>query len=251
MIICHRFIAIRMDIDMKINKLFIIPHAGGMVNSYSFLCEYFKDEFQVCLIELAGHGGRYNEKLYSDFKEATNDVYMQIKSKLNDGENYAIMGHSMGAWLTYEVYYLLRQLGDRLPVQLCFSGAKAPTDKEPVLQEKSKHELIQVLHEQGGTPKEILENKDFIDFFLPILKSDYEMIGKYKAEIPSERIIPRITVFCANADDKFTPRDIDSWKTLSNKCSIYYFEGGHFYIYQKGKELAEIIINELKNLSLH
>lgn len=110
---------------------------------------------------------------------------------------------------------------------------------------------MQILDEQGGTPKEILENKDFIDFFLPILKSDYEKLGRYKAEIPNERIIPRITVFCANADDRFTPRDIDSWKKLSNKCSIYYFEGGHFYIYQKGKELAEIIIDELKNLNLY
>lgn len=92
---------------MKINKLFLIPHAGGMANSYSFLCEYFKDVFQICLIELAGHGGRYNEKLYSDFKEAANDVYMQIKSRLNEGEEYAIMGHSMGHGLLMRciIYY--------------------------------------------------------------------------------------------------------------------------------------------------
>ena len=99
---------------------------------------------------------------------------------------FALFGHSLGAKHAYEVGCELIKRGAP-PFQIIVSGAAPP----PVLSLKERYEknpitrapvatmsdkqLIDVLRGMGGTPKEILENQDMMDFLLPAIRADYHM----------------------------------------------------------------------------
>lgn len=53
------------------------------------------------------------------------DIYCQIQDKIQQ-EEFAIYGHSMGALLTYELYYKIINTSNRKPKHLFFQADFRP-----------------------------------------------------------------------------------------------------------------------------
>lgn len=60
------------------------------------------NNIQLVPIELKGRGTRYGEGFYTDFEDAFNDIYLNIRDKIMEDE-YALFGHSMGSLLAFEL----------------------------------------------------------------------------------------------------------------------------------------------------
>lgn len=94
------------------NVIFCIPYAGGAASAYGELKMMAeKRNLRLIPLELAGHASRLTEVPYKDFAEAVDDCYKMITDYLhrNYVESYAIFGHSMGSWITYELVEKLKQ----------------------------------------------------------------------------------------------------------------------------------------------
>ena len=76
--------------------------------------------------ELAGRGTRFREPCYQSVDEASDDISKRISGQIKYDEEYVIFGHSMGALLTYEIYYKLKQIGMKEPRHLFVSGQNPP-----------------------------------------------------------------------------------------------------------------------------
>ncbi|WP_234121292.1 thioesterase II family protein [Clostridium hydrogenum] len=228
---------------MKKNKikLFCIPHAGGSAASYFKLRECIGDSMEVILIELAGRGKRYNDKFYDSIDEAVKDVYKSIKDDMDC--EYAIFGHSMGSLIAYELVHYIKRLKGKLPINVFFSGRKAPNVIyennfiHKLQDEELKNEILQL----SGTPKEVFENKRIFDSFLPILRADFKICEEYKYKEKQSKLDCDITILNGTMDN-IRIGDIAAWKMHTNKkCSIYFFEGGHFYINDNWESISKII----------
>ena len=157
-------------------KLFCIPYAGGSATVYYKWNNYLKNNIELIPVELSGHGARFNEKLHTNMKSMIEDIYNNIKDKLNDGP-YMIFGHSMGALIAYELLYKIKESGDNSPLHAFFSGKGAPSIKNKTsIYNESDEVIIKEIYDLGGTPKELLNQKEILNIFLKIIRADYEII---------------------------------------------------------------------------
>jgi surfactin synthase thioesterase subunit len=233
-------------------KLFCFPYAGGSSAIFNRWKSYVDTDIEIKAIELAGRGKRIHEDHYSDFNEVIEDVFSLIVDEIKKGENYAFFGHSMGAKIAYELAQQILGMGFPGPEHIFFSGRGAPyvlgkNEKEyhKLPDDEFKQEILKL----GGTPKEFFEHPELLEVFLPLLKNDFKLaardvIGKEINPLPCD-----ISVFLGK-EEELTAEQIDSWKNYTTQnCSIYYFNGGHFFINENVEEIVGRINNTLQYFS--
>lgn len=226
---------------MRKVKLFCIPHAGGSATSYLKLKKYINSHIEVCPIELAGRGRRFNESFYDSIEEAVYDVYKIIESNLD--YEYAILGHSMGSLIAFELAHHIIKLKKQKPIHIFFSGRKSPniiyTSNQ--IHKLPEEEFKNKIFEFSGTPKEIFENEKIFRTFLPILRADFKICEQYKYKEKPSKLNFDISILNGNMDDIKIKHIADWRKFTSKKCNIHFFQGGHFYINHNWNNLSDFI----------
>lgn len=227
-------------------NLFCFPFAGANKYSYKIFLPYVAQNIVLIPLELPGRGVRMHESLLFNISQMANDLYHKIKDDL--WQPYAFFGHSMGTVLAYQVIRIILSDNQPPPVHLFVSSHRGPSVKE---KERSRHllprnEFIQELKDMGGSPDEILNNDDLMDFYEPILKADFTAIETYVYD-PSDPFDIPITVM-TGLEEKITNAEIEAWKIETNTTVVTIrFPGKHFFIFDFSKEIAEIINNILKD----
>lgn len=215
----------------------MIHFAGGNIYSYKFLDPYLK-EFKIETIELPGRGMRFNEKLISKFDQAALDIYSQVKSKLESKE-FLIYGHSMGALLALKAANMLEKNGCP-PLCLIVSGNPGPKIQE----EKKRYslndkEFIVEVEKLGGLSAEVMASQELLDFFVPILKADFEI--SEENNLNNESIVG-IPVYSVMGDSEKHNEHIANWSNYTT--SDFNFEklpGNHFFILNHAETIGNII----------
>ncbi|MGM1050338.1 MAG: thioesterase II family protein [Bacillota bacterium] len=222
--------------------LFCLPYAGGSKSMYYSWKGLIDPLITLESLELKGRGKRYGEGFYEDFDEAVDDMFLSVKEKIIHNE-YAFFGHSMGALLAYELYYRICDESLRKPTHIFFSGQKAPSAgrKEKKMHSLPDDEFLKEVVALGGTPGELLENKELMQLVLPILRSDFEINENYIYKERKDKIECDITVFKGKEED-MALEEILVWKTRGGRgFKIFTLEGNHFFINSNAKNITSII----------
>ncbi|HCQ89391.1 MAG TPA: thioesterase [Clostridium sp.] len=223
-------------------KLFCLPYAGGAEAIYYKWKKHLNSSIQLEPIELKARGKRFNESFYETLEEAVEDIFQIIKDKIVHDE-YAIYGHSMGSLLAYELYYKIASKDLKIPKHIFFSGYKSPDIKS---QEKHIHllpdeEFIREVIGLGGTSEELLDNKELLELFIPILRSDFRVLENYVYINREDKIQCDISVLSGKEDD-ITQEEILAWKNHGDKeFKVHNVEGGHFFINTNSEIITDII----------
>lgn len=228
------------NVNSKTITLFCLPFAGGGASAYQAWMKKMDSDITVCPIQLPGREERVMEKLYTDMRELLEDLKdemaMVIKGK------YAIWGHSMGGKIAYELEKYLENNGYQAQC-LFVSGCRIPSIPEPnpiyhLKDEAFKRELERF----EGTPKEVLENKELLDFFLPMLRADFTLADTYCDKSMTVLHSP-IVAFGGRQDNEAEEEAIKQWGRYTDNIFQYeIFEGGHFYL----KEQEDAVIGKLR-----
>lgn len=208
-------------------NIIAFPFAGG--NKYSFRQFLSKEECSVIEFPRENFIKKYNEK---NLMKALVDKLFAITSEtFNQEKPYCIYGHSMGGLVAYLIAQKIEE-NEKLPkpAKLIISGLKAPRYFQIT---KISHLNTQSFWEEiiklDGIPKELENNKQIMDYFVPILKTDFKVIESYNYQRMKKLTIP-IDVFLGK-DEVMKTREKDDWKNeSSNKVSITELSGGHFFI---------------------
>lgn len=233
---------------MKKINLFCFPYAGGSSIIYGKWKPYIEEFVNIVPVELAGRGRRMSEHFYDNMKDAVNDVYDIVAPKI-EGAPYALWGHSMGSLLAFELYHKVRYHGKGEPVHMFLSGRYPPSIRR---NEKDVHslpddEFKSKILSYGGTPGEIFENKEISKIFVPIIRADYKIIEEYEYIKKDEKINCDITVLNGTKDKISSKEEALLWRDFTNKSFTFHeFEGGHFFIHDYIREIADIINRTLK-----
>lgn len=232
---------------MKEFKLFCLPHAGGTAEIYNRWKKYLHPSIELYPLELAGRGKRFNETFYNSFDDALNDIYKCVENEL-DYTKYAVFGHSMGCILAYE---LIRKISDnrkQIPIHAFFSGSYPPhiTKNSKKVHLLNNDEIIDEVLKYEGVTKELLEKREFLNFFLPIIRADYKVLESYTFIPEIFKVDCRITVLHGKNDVDITLEESLQWNSYTNsKCEIYEFNGNHFFINDNIADVVKIINNAL------
>ncbi|RIU88360.1 thioesterase II family protein [Oceanobacillus picturae] len=222
--------------------LFCLPYAGGSETIYHSWKNHLHPSIQIVPIELKGRGKRFNEFFYESLEEAVDDIFENIKDRIAN-DDFAIYGHSMGSLLVYELYYKISELNLKKPKHLFFSGYKAPS----IIRERENtytlpnYEFMKKVMELGGTPKELMKNKELLEIILPIIRSDFKIIETYNYEEREEKIACDVSILNGK-QDSINLEEILTWKNhVCRDFKVYNFEGNHFFINNNAENITSII----------
>jgi len=234
-------------------KLFCLPYAGGAAGLYDKWNAKLTNKIECCPIDLAGRGNRFTDKPYASLEAAVEDIYGRIKNDISKFE-YAVFGHSMGALLAYELIQKIQEKGENKPLHVFFSGRKPVhiPKTEKFYRDMNDLEFQDAVLSLGVTPPEIFKNLELKEIFIPLLRSDFIIAETF---VKRQTIIPlecNITALIGEEED-ISYEEAEQWKYhTTEKCSVHYIEGGHFFLLDQQQEVIDIINSNLgvKNYAL-
>lgn len=232
-------------------KLFCFPYAGGSSSNYMKWRSKLFSSIQLIPIELAGRGRRIQEPFYQSFDAAIDDIVQEIEKHL-DGTPFAFFGHSMGSLLAYECAHKLMIKRELLPEVIIFSGKNPPhLKKKKQIYQLSDVQFRQELLAIGGFEKEIVENTELFNFFIPILRADFRLVETYNYKEKQDKIDSDIVVLYGKNDNLTTIEELNEWSIhVKRQPKIYAFDGGHFFINDQFHSIIHLINTLLGRINI-
>ena len=221
--------------------VFCFHHAGGSAAVYRKWQELSDDSLQFVPVELPGKGCRMGEEYIADMQTLT-EIAADAVEWFAEGRRFVFYGHSMGSAIAFKTAYELEKYHSCTPELLVVSGRHSPcihlSDRYTTDMEDSA--LITELTVMGGTPKEILENKELMEYLIPHIKNDYRLNESfaYNGELVN---IP-IYAYAGTMDADATYVMLDDWEKVTT-CGLKKreFEGKHFFLFDLGRPYAAML----------
>ena len=104
--------------------LFCIPHAGGGASAYRNWASALGPQIAVRVLQLPGRESRFREPVLTELDTVLADLFRAVAP--DTARPFALLGHSMGALLAFELSQMLRNDIGRAPAHLFVSACRAP-----------------------------------------------------------------------------------------------------------------------------
>jgi len=212
-------------------RLYFIPYAGGAGTTFKSWKKEFDNEDELVILELPGRGSKLEEDFCETMESACYSLYEDIlKKQQDDNIPYFIAGHCLGAIMTYELLYLIKEKREiKMPQRVFLSGHGAPDNL--LLEDRwanlSDDELTNKIIQSGGMDESMLE-PEILEMVLPIIRSDAKIYENFKFD-SSRKILPiQITILFSKDDVKTNEKTLLDWKKFTRKEFEYKeFKGSH------------------------
>lgn len=215
----------------KKNKIFIFPYAGGGASAFRNWQKEF-DNTEIIAAQYPGRETRVKDQLIDNMEVLVREVFEDIKKLISGDTPYFLFGHSLGTKVAYELALLIQKSPSLIqPSGLIISAGKAPCYKEVnPIHKLDNTNFAERVSKIEGTPKEILENKAWLEFFIPMLRADFKMDELYHRE-KAEKINCPILALMGTQDSELTLEELLMWREYTNgEFSYISVEGGHMFI---------------------
>jgi pyochelin biosynthetic protein PchC len=229
--------------------LVLFPHAGGGAGFYRTLAARFPADVDVRVVQYPGREARAGEELVDDMGVLADQVAEALRPLR--GRRLAVLGHSMGALVGYEVARRLEAEGAGL--ERLFASARHPPTahgQTPHGAGRQRHLLdddafAEMLRDTGGTPAALLDEPEMRAYLLPIVRNDYRLVETY-APSPGPALRTGVVSIAAEGDGTVTAAQVEGWRrTTRGPFEHLTFPGGHFYLLERPAELAATVLTRL------
>jgi surfactin synthase thioesterase subunit len=173
------------------------------------------------------------------------DVFSQLQRGMPAGP-FAFYGHSMGALLALLAARRLRAAGLPGPAALILSGSDAPS----AMKERRRHllppaDFIAMLDEMGGCPPQVLQDRELVAFFEPILRADFQAVETWDRRREPPLDVPIVAMI--GDEDETSIEGAQAWAgETTASCETHTFPGGHFFILDQWDAIAALIQAQLE-----
>jgi medium-chain acyl-[acyl-carrier-protein] hydrolase len=157
---------------------------------------------------------------------------------------YAIFGHSMGAWIAYELARELRRRYGRQPVHLFVSGRQAPQIAErqhPIHELPDAVFIAEIQRRYEPMPAAIVQDRELMDLLVPILRADLRLIESYTWTDDAPLDCP-ISAIGGLHDQRVSLDGLAAWRAHTTASfDLARFAGGHFFLHTARDQLLDLV----------
>jgi medium-chain acyl-[acyl-carrier-protein] hydrolase len=207
-------------------RLFCLHYAGGGASLFRHWDPAFAPLVEICPIQLPGREGRLGEPAASSLRPLVERLAGALEAYLE--RRYAILGHSMGALIGFELAREIRRRGLPMPVHLFLASYCAPQllrqehRASTVMQEAAKH-----LASAGAVSTGMTE--EMLALFVPTIEADTLLCEQYEY-VEEEPLACPITAFRGNTD-YVLDEHLAGWRAqTSGAFQTQTFLGDHFFL---------------------
>ena len=224
-------------------KIFCLAYAGGDGHVFLPFSQKLEEQgLELIPFYYRGRGSRQDEGSYQTIQAAAEDAANFIAS-FDLSQGYHVLGFSLGALVTYDLYYALVKRGLPAPNYLIFCGALPPSHllKDRLASKENPGPLLARLEAMGGgiTP-ELINSPDFQRYFLPLLINDFKLYEDYIYK-PAEQLITSQVRVCYGSQDQYANQDIKRWQDLvASEVEFIEMPGNHFFLFAHQANYAKV-----------
>ncbi len=229
-------------------RLFCFPYAGGSAQIFQDWCDSLPAEVEVIGVQYPGRGARFVDPLIGSCDDMVAAMLPNILPALD--KPFVFFGHSNGAMLSFELARLLQQQGVSNQLHHFVSAKRAihlPARKR-ALHNLPDAEFMQELEQLGGTPREILAQKELMELFLPVLRSDFSL-GETFTYKGDHKLDCDATLLYGTSDVDVPHEDVLKWHELmAGQVDTRVYDGDHFFINSHKEEVLDFLNQKLTTL---
>ena len=230
-------------------RLFCFPYAGGSAAIFRGWAEALPPEIEVCPAMLPGRGSRMRESPSTRLSATVEQLARAITPYLD--RPFAFFGHSMGAFIGFELARSLRRQAGVEPAHLFVSGSRAPQlpDPHPLAHDLPDPQFIEYLRGLSGTPEEILGHPELMELMMPLLRADFEAVSTYVCADDAPLGCP-VSAYGGLRDLTTRREDLEPWGgQTTGRFVLRMFDGDHFFIHHAAPLLLATLGRELTRLA--
>jgi len=212
-------------------RLLMIPHAGGGASAFRGWAEALPAGVEGCPVQLPGRENRTAEPAFDRLPPLVEALAAALE-RWRDLP-YAVLGHSNGALIAFELARHARRTGTPGPVHLFASARRAPhlPSRQRDMHRLPQDELVAELASLGGMPRQILEHPELLELLLPVLRADMALTETYEHADEPPLPIP-ITALTGTEDANVSIEEARAWERhTAAPFRLHTFPGDHFYLY--------------------
>lgn len=229
-------------------RLFCFPFAGGAAQAFRDWPRALPGWVDTCAVQLPGRWTRRHEPPFRQMEALADAAAAALRPRLE--LPFALLGHSMGAVLAYEVARRLTGAG-RPPAGLLVSGCQAPHLPHPWsrLHRLPDDELVaEMSRSRGAIPAEVMAEPEMLALFLPVLRADVEALETYRHRQGPPLSCP-VTAYGGRDDPTVTRDQLEAWREVTDgRFGLRIFPGQHFYINTARELFLAALLQQLSEL---
>jgi medium-chain acyl-[acyl-carrier-protein] hydrolase len=233
-------------------RVFCVPCAGHGASMFRTWADYLPRAFEVWALQLPGRENRLEEPAIGDLTTLVREVASALDPLIDD-RPYAIVGHSLGALIGFEVARELRRRGRPLPWHLFASGHPAPQEGPPQtsrchLPDAIFLRTVQQLNTTLAADEEYL---DAMRFMLPTLRTDFTLCERYRY-VDERPLSCPLTAWGGDHDPEATVVQLAGWREQTTAAfSLKMFPGDHFFPMTQRKVVLRTLVEAVEPLLGH
>lgn len=229
-------------------RLFCFPYAGGSAQVFQSWHESLPADIEVIGVQYPGRNSRFADPLISSCQAMVEALLPNILPTLN--KPFVFFGHSNGGMMSFELARALQRKGVNKQLHHFISAKRAihlPSTGK-ITHNLPDKEFLSEIEDLGGTPPEILANRELMELFMPVLRSDFSVSETFKYE-GEDKLNTNATLLYGEQDDGVPVEDVMRWQELIEKpADSVKFSGGHFFINSQSEQLLSLLNTRLNGI---
>jgi len=229
-------------------RLITFPPAGFGATFYHSWASLLPKGIELNNVQLPGRENRLHETPFTNMQDLLDKLEIELQPELD--QPFAFFGHSMGAWVAFELANRLEKCG-RQPEYLFVSGRQSPVtlDSLPPIHQLPDAAFIDELQRRyAAIPEKVQNDADLLALFLPSLRADVTILETYRPRSPHPLDVP-IAVFNGESDTTLPLETLADWRDFTRgPFTSHTFSGGHFYLQKQPWMVVAAIVDRLESL---